>query len=772
MRLTRIRAEFLRLLPSESLRRGAAIGLAFVLITEFAIHLARDHGYLQANAEAAMDAMMQHHVGTASANRTPPAFAFIDADDETYADWGDPTEFPKEKLVPLIDYALKGGARGIVVDVDVFSHGVVPDVLRSYLAGYGQNGPAPPLVLARAYSAPRGRLDELSAGPSPAEAARSREQPVYAAAPLFLRDADGIVRQWLLWTADCHTRAHPVPSIELLLLALSSDGKPDRLENALGSAAARKCARPDLPTGGGRISFGDTVIDFEPHGLAERILFTLTPQTLDQPYVPVSGRQAPMLRQLSARIILSAAGNHTVSDDAVRGRIAVIGSSALAARDIYVTPVGEMAGALVVVNAITTLMQYGQLRAPPVWAEAALGVAIGMSVWALLEFLQFPIAALFSAVLVVCVTLIFSRFWLRSGIWLDAMAPSLGVVLHRWLVVIQGIWTKRRQLGWRVLLSGHIQQRHGASRVPDPGANTGSSDRSRTTTVLLAIVMLGGPATDAQADPPQVAARIVDMSGPVESYRIVHADGSNARAAVYADILAGDRVEALGDQVLLVELAGRSEPVVVRRGVPLVVPSPPSGISLPILGAVGKELLTWIGLQGPSLEPAAVISAMTRGDTPIRLPLFAGGARFVAAGDRALPVAWRGGEPPYSVAVLDVEGHVLAELREVGGSRVTLPTVLLRQGSYTIRVVDKQGRSVIARFEAVPGDQVPVPGPAVSSGDADAVALTAIAAWLAGQGDGEWSYEAMIRAIPFAATYPQARILAEALARGRRSFPR
>jgi len=47
----------------------------------------------------------------------------------------------------------------------------------------------------------------------------------------------------------------------------------------------------------------------------------------------------------------------------------VIGASFAESRDRHLTPLGEMPGTLVLINAIQSLYQHGELTAPPLWVK-------------------------------------------------------------------------------------------------------------------------------------------------------------------------------------------------------------------------------------------------------------------------------------------------------------------------------------------------------------------------------------------------------------------
>lgn len=811
--LRRLWCFLVRRFPPHSLRRRALTGLFIVLVCEAGLYFAVVRGWFPQAEEAAIDSMMRRHVGFARADgdgsRAPPGFALIDVDDATWADWGNPTLFPKGRLVPLIDYAANAGARAIVVDVDTSDGargcagacaplgGDVADQQGQELAWYIQDyrergGGRPPLILVRSFEAPGGPegtirvlpgLGEPTADGRPdywadAESGYWAEgQPVYWAASAYNREPDMALRRWRLWEVDCSGEVgRPVPSVELTTLAaLQGPAVVRSLWTELRERTAARC-RGHTPAAD-TITVGDRTLKLADRGLGERILYTLTYDTLDEPLVRVGDQRAPMLRIIPANAIRgtdahdsagssdrrgaggTARPGYSVSSDPVRGRIVVIGASAWGARDLHATPVGGMPGALVVTNAISTMVQFDQLHHLTLLQHLMVGVPVGMAVWALLEFLHLSIAVVVCGLLVSFASFVLSRHWLGQGLWLDALLPSLGLLLHRWIVVFEGLWDKRH-LKWRALLSAHMQARLAGK------TDAGKAGETAGLLFLVAVAVLWGQAAVAEA-PRVVAGRVVAMPGAPNDYRIQRRDGTRVEPAYYMDLLEGDRIEVRGDKPISVRLPGEARPITVERGRPLTVPTPLA--ALPLLDASMQRLMRWISSQKSNMAPQPPVNAMTRGEGDIEMAVLDGRRRFVAAGQRSLHIVWSGGAPAYRVRLSDAAGRVIGEASDLPSPRLELRSVALAPGLHTISITDaseRQARDPLV-FEVVPQGRVPSPPPEMSQGLPDDDAAVATAVWLAGREDGRWSYEALNRAAPLAGTVEPAGVLVEALARGR-----
>jgi CHASE2 domain-containing sensor protein len=89
-----------------------------------------------------------------------------------------------------------------------------------------------------------------------------------------------------------------------------------------------------------------------------------------------------------------------------------------------------MPGAVVLINAIHSLLQYGQMDRPSVWLVLGIEFVLILGVSILFSIMGTYLAKIVSGVvvLVVLLPLTFSMF--KYGLWLDFALPLLGVQLH------------------------------------------------------------------------------------------------------------------------------------------------------------------------------------------------------------------------------------------------------------------------------------------------------------------------------------------------------
>lgn len=199
---------------------------------------------------------------------------------------------------------------------------------------------------------------------------------------MFDLDGDGKVRRWHLWEAACGAAGEPIvrPSFQLLVEAPLDASEPERaaLAEGLTRLTPRDCAPPDPDQAHGDrphgpeaesahpvVALGGRQVHLQPHPTEGRVIYRI-PWRLakggSRPLVELDGRRVPLLSVRSAGAIGDAAS--AVSGEWLRGHLVIVGSSYEESRDLYMTPIGRMPGALVIANAVLSLGSHGDLHTP------------------------------------------------------------------------------------------------------------------------------------------------------------------------------------------------------------------------------------------------------------------------------------------------------------------------------------------------------------------------------------------------------------------------
>ena len=417
------------------------------------------HGQWVAEIEdLSVDWMMTLYRGDLVKENSPP-FVIVDINDDTYQAWGEPFFTPRDKLLKLLQFAIKGQPKLIIVDIAIDKQphqakGLHPDdlALQQYLAQYEKThcrqSACPAILLTRTFRLPKGirPFDPntppyyLAQRPTFLDKIVTRSPHIYWATTQFEREHDRLLRRWDLWTTTC-TENFPaiISSMPLLAVALLVEDKPDTLPSACRlrhhlnyflpncSQSPKKWTSEELrhkPTE--FVVSKDLVFDLRPTRLSRRILYTI-PWYLNRGYTlpPVSGLRN-LITIMSANIVL----NNRASDKPLRDSITIIGGSYIEGRDWHATPLGWMPGMLVLVNSIQSLLQYGVLHPPSNWWILLFATILIVLTSLLLIKYGKLWGAIYSAFLIIAlIPLSFVLF--KYGIWLSFAIPWAAVQLRQ-----------------------------------------------------------------------------------------------------------------------------------------------------------------------------------------------------------------------------------------------------------------------------------------------------------------------------------------------------
>ena len=152
-----------------------------------------------------------------------------------------------------------------------------------------------------------------------------------------------------------------------------------------------------------------------------------------------SSIQAAVYSRIRAAIITDPPAGQPLNHDWLTDKIVIIGSSNEAARDIHPTPLGEMPGALVLINQINALLHYGQFLEVETWLKWP--ILIGLIIVFSMSFSFFTIVwGTRIARFVVNAMLVPLSLWLfQYGWWLDIVLPLIAIQLHRTIEELSGI---------------------------------------------------------------------------------------------------------------------------------------------------------------------------------------------------------------------------------------------------------------------------------------------------------------------------------------------
>ena len=212
-----------------------------------------------------------------------------------------------------------------------------------------------------------------------------------------------------------------------------------------------------------------------------------------------------------------------------------------------------MPGAMVLLNAINSLLQQGQLHQLPALLGLGIGVALGMVVWLCLYVFQFAFAITLSGLVVGIVIWLLAWQWITTGVWLDLGVPMFAMILHRWYDVLHTMWHDRHRHGWRVVLAPRFRRED----IADAARHV------RLVAMFALAVSMSVAALPAAADS-VVAGYVTAIDGDSRDFQILR--GHNVVAVTYyAVVLDGDRVIVRGKGHVEITQDDEANPLIVAQ---------------------------------------------------------------------------------------------------------------------------------------------------------------------------------------------------------------
>jgi CHASE2 domain-containing sensor protein len=429
------------------LAKSLVVGLAILwLIMTF-----QDTALVMNIEDTGMDWLMELREGIIPplADKDIPGFVLVDINDETYHAWGEPLFTPRNRLTNLIKAAVDAKARMVIVDIDVSQPTPVErsalhptdQALKNYLADYvteckaktDKDEECPSIIFVRAFRAapdpvpvPRtGFLEEIIAQSAPY---------LQWASAHFYRAEDQVVRRWQLWQPSCSTDKQPqiVPSIELLAMAMVQNCTT-QLQKALQPFQPQNCNGAYIPSQKPppeTVTLCDLSIGTKIRDVNQRIMYSMPWLKENKlPWVMLSQADEEALTVCSALSV--EAGTEKDCMARLTDRIVVIGGSYRDGGDVHLTPLDEMPGSLVIINAIHSLLHYEKIEQLPEWGKGLITVILIIIMSLLFARFTSFWGLILSGVFLIFILLPVSIFLFRYGIWLDFALPLIAVQIYR-----------------------------------------------------------------------------------------------------------------------------------------------------------------------------------------------------------------------------------------------------------------------------------------------------------------------------------------------------
>ncbi len=417
-----------------------AFNMGIGLFIFFCLQFVPDSRFMHETEDLGIDWVMKMHRDTAPVKEAPP-FVLLDIDENTYQKWQEPFLTPRDKLLKLLKFAVEGQPQIIIVDIDLSypsnhpSKKSLPEHdqnLYEFFAQYEANyckTKCPHILLARGIKRiklPQPKHDYFEQRLSFLEEAVANSQHIHWASTLFDLERDNVLRRWHLWKITC-TENQPavLPSMQLLAVALVKNPTAGNIQitSELNKIKLTDCKNAKtMTTPIGHFLLGDLKIHFSPTRLHRRIVYNISynisQKGVTRPNISWKGVTHHILSTQIVHKITD--NNQPIDNEFLQGSITVIGSSYMDSRDIYATPIGRMPGTMVIINAIHSLLQYGELKTLSFWDMLLIQVAlIFLMSFVFAYFKNILLGNLISVALIIILMMPLSFLLFKYGVWLN-----------------------------------------------------------------------------------------------------------------------------------------------------------------------------------------------------------------------------------------------------------------------------------------------------------------------------------------------------------------
>jgi hypothetical protein len=435
-----------------------------MLIT-FLMHYFHDLPLIHKTETSGIDLLIKWNIGIIQEPEQSVPIVFIDIDEETYRTWGEPVVSPRDKLAKLVKFARSGNPSIIVIDIDTSRSSTLDQPLTSAENAFLDSLQPDTVVDSETnqtqlfvVSGFRANLENKGGFPerklSLLDPVINKNEFIRRVSPLFDLDVDDqTVRRWRFFEPTCNGNIGDViPSAQLISVAHIKKSTAT-LDQALNQYTPTDCStqidashRANSEDSSQTIHLGDLEILLGGDQLSSRIIYTIPwkDNAIDTNRVgaiPHNGQLVPLVTQMRAHRITESEG--AMDGRLLKDRIVVIGGSYFDSRDYHMTPIGLMPGALVIINSIQSLLQFGNIERPPLPIIILVELLLIILVSLIFTLTHTVLGGVLSSLVIIVALLPSSFLVFRYGVWLDFALPLLAVMIHHLVAEWEAFFEKR-----------------------------------------------------------------------------------------------------------------------------------------------------------------------------------------------------------------------------------------------------------------------------------------------------------------------------------------
>lgn len=388
-----------------------------------------------------------------------PSISWINIDDKTHQNWGEPLFTPRDKLKSLIEIAVQAKAKLIIVDIDL-ARASQPQfilkqqnttlhpsdqVLLNYLNNYSQqcqkktSSICPVIILTRTFRSPQGIVQIIR--PSFLDKAVDSTY-IQWASPIFYYTKDQVIRRWWLWQPTCDQAGHSgvIASVELLAATLVSNHNqtPQQLQKILEKERGgfkQGCSLQNISMNNKILQLGTLKVHAGFNTIFQRIMYNISwnevknsPSNTFNILSDNSGNV--VLDVISADNFIKYPNNNSLQNR-LKGKIVIIGNSHYDSRDFHQTPIGKMPGVLIIINALHSLLVHDEIDPLPPLAKLLVSIILIILMSLTFTYFNSFWGMIISGATIILILLPISIILLSYGIWIDFAIPLLVVQLYQ-----------------------------------------------------------------------------------------------------------------------------------------------------------------------------------------------------------------------------------------------------------------------------------------------------------------------------------------------------
>lgn len=385
--------------------------------------------WLMEKQDASMDWLMEINKNIIPSIKEDniPSIVMLDIDSETYRTWREPLFISHKHINQLIDSAVKGNAKLIIVNIDIsqkipFDAQFHPDdqALKNYLEKYAAKcKDCPQIILKRDLVSQKNSIPKLRS--SFLDDIVAQNPKLYWATSELQFASDKVIRRKALWNSVCKEDKQPIiiPSIELIGMSVLKECGDIPLQ-ALQPESCNDIKQQHTE----KFNFCGLDVDLTDRwGKNQRIMYRMPFENSvfdEDDNLVLKIMSAQYYTNLNPRSKLAVLTNNVV----------IIGASYQRAYEINQTPIGNMPSTIVSANTLHTLLKNEDFYLFPL-ANTLTTIIFIVIISFLIKIFYSPTDIIISGIIIIFGLLPLTMAIFNYGMWFNFAMPLFTIIIYR-----------------------------------------------------------------------------------------------------------------------------------------------------------------------------------------------------------------------------------------------------------------------------------------------------------------------------------------------------